>query len=213
VTVPLPPLPHTGDDESYRPGGRSLIDLLAEEHDRIIGLVAELADPAVEPERRERVAEVVAATVSRHLSAEEQYLYPTVRAALSDGAALAERAIDADRALRDAVGELTRTSPADARFAELVDAVGTQVRRHGGAAGDVFPALRRVVAERDLIRLGNRAEIAEEAAPTRPHHGMPDHPPWNRIVDPAVGVVDKVRDAVTGRETYPEDLDRHPKVE
>ncbi len=56
-----------------------------------------------------------------------------------------------------------------------------------------------MATDEELIRLGNRSEIAEEAAPTRPHPGTPATPPWNQIVEPAVGVVDKVRDAVTGR--------------
>ncbi|TDC70069.1 hemerythrin domain-containing protein, partial [Micromonospora sp. KC606] len=30
-------------------------------------------------------------------------------------------------------------------------------------------------------------------------------------VEPAWGVVDKLRDAVTGRQTYPVDLDRDPE--
>ena len=58
----------------------------------------------------------------------------------------------------------------------------------------------------DLIRVGNRIELAEEAAPTRPHPGTPSTPPWNKIVDPAVAVVDKVRDVVTRRTTYARDL-------
>jgi hypothetical protein len=58
----------------------------------------------------------------------------------------------------------------------------------------------------DLIRVGNRVELAEEAAPTRPHPATPSSPPWNKIVDPAVAVVDKLRDVVTRRTTYPTDL-------
>ena len=65
------------------------------------------------------------------------------------------------------------------------------------------PPLREVATDAELIRLGNRWEIAEEAAPTRPHPGTPATPPWNRIVEPAVGVVDKVRDAVTAAADVP----------
>jgi hypothetical protein len=49
-------------------------------------------------------------------------------------------------------------------------------------------------------------EAAEEAAPTRPHPGTPATPPWNKIVDPAVAVADKVRDVVGRRTTYRRDL-------
>ncbi|MBO4210251.1 hemerythrin domain-containing protein, partial [Micromonospora echinofusca] len=43
------------------------------------------------------------------------------------------------------------------------------------------------------------------------HPDTPAKPPWNRVVEPALGVVDKVRDAVTGRQTYLSDLDDPPR--
>ena len=63
--------------------------------------------------------------------------------------------------------------------------------------------LRAALPEHDLIRLGNRVQIAEEAAPTRPHPGAPATPPLNKLVDPALGVVDKIRDLLSGRSTWP----------
>jgi len=81
------------------------------------------------------------------------------------------------------------------------------VRRHVAAdSEELFPVLAQMVPIDDLIRVGNRIETAEEAAPTRPHPGTPSTPPWNKIVDPAVAVVDKLRDAVTRRTTYLSDL-------
>ena len=231
MTVPLPPLPPTGHDEVYRPGGRSMVELLAEEHDQIAALCAGLTgdtaglggdtagltgdtaglggDPTAR--RRSRVAEVLTATVVRHLSGEEQYLYPTIRAVLPGGGALADREIAADAELLRSLRDLVGAAPTESRFGQLADELAGQLRRHADAAAtDIFPALRGVVGEADLIRLGNRVEIAEEAAPTWPHPDAPATPPWNRVVQPALGVLDKVRDAVTGRRTYPDDLARRP---
>ncbi|ROT29618.1 hemerythrin domain-containing protein [Micromonospora sp. HM5-17] len=210
MTVPLPPLPPIGDDEDYRPGGRSMVDLLAEEHDRIAALRALLTADGP-PERRGEVAEVLTATLARHLSGEEQYLYPAVRALLPDGDALADRELAADTALLRTLRELAGTGPAEQRFTRLAAEVADRLRRHAETASTViFPGLRATVDEADLIRLGNRVEVAEEAAPTRPHPDSPTTPPWNRLVEPALGVVDKVRDAVTGRPTYVEDLTPPP---
>ncbi|HKS99090.1 MAG TPA: hypothetical protein VJT31_06110 [Rugosimonospora sp.] len=47
-------------------------------------------------------------------------------------------------------------------------------------------------------------EIALEAAPSRPQ--IPVRAPWNKVADPLVGAVDKVRDALGRRVTYVEDL-------
>ncbi|MEO3747877.1 hemerythrin domain-containing protein [Plantactinospora sp. B5E13] len=210
MSAPLPPLPPTGEDENYRPGGQSMLELLAEEHDQIAALCAELTDDTG-PERRSQVAEVLTATVARHLSGEEQYLYPTVRSVLPDGGALADRELEADTELRRTLAELSDVTPADTRFDQLADDLAHRLRRHAETARTViFPALRESTSETDLIRLGNRVEIAEEAAPTRPHPGTPDTPPWNKVVEPALGVVDKVRDVVTGRPTYVEDLPEEP---
>jgi hypothetical protein len=182
---PLPPLPGAVARDA-RPGGRSVLDILHEEHELLAALCAHLAGAP-----GDRVASVLTATLSRHLCAEEQYLYPTVRAVLPGGAELADAEIAADVAL-------LRTRPD-----ELVPAVRAHIDR---CTRRLFPALGGALAEAELIRLGNRVVIAEEAAPTRPHPRTPYRPPWNKLVDPLVGGLDKVRDAATGRATRVSDL-------
>jgi hypothetical protein len=213
MNVPLPPLPPTGDDEHYRPGGLSMVDLLTEEHDQISALCRELTDTATAADQRHQVTEVLTAIVTRHLSAEEQYLYPSLRTVLPDGAPMADREIAADATLLRLLKELSSVSTGEPGFDQAAAALAGQLARHARVATtEIFPALRAVTTEAELIRLGNRVAIAEEAAPTRPHPTTPATPPWNRIVEPAVGVIDKVRDAVTGRQTYPDDLTGGPRT-
>ncbi|NYF58775.1 hemerythrin domain-containing protein [Micromonospora purpureochromogenes] len=201
MTVPLPPLPPTADD-AYRPGGRSMADIADTEHRQLLGLADQVTDQRLSPERRREVAEVLTAAISRHLSAEEQYLLPAARAALPECAERVDRELAADAALLGALKALG--GPDDPALAD----VAARVRRHVEAVSALITPLREVATDAELIRLGNRWEIAEEAAPTRPHPGTPATPPWNRVVEPALGVVDKVRDAVTGRRTYLADLKR-----
>jgi hemerythrin superfamily protein len=188
--VNLPPLPPIGGETT----GRSVVDVLAEQHRELVGLADRLvADPA-----DRRLAEVVIATLSRHLSAEEQYLYPAVREAVPDGDDLADRELAEDR---DLLATLKAFHP------EKSGQIAAAVRRHAAAdAEELLPVLTQMVSVEDLIRIGNRIEMAEEAAPTRPHPGTPSTPPWNKIVDPAVAIADKLRDVVTRRTTYPSDL-------
>ncbi|MFI1194388.1 hemerythrin domain-containing protein [Micromonospora sp. NPDC020750] len=199
MTVPLPPLPPV-PEESYRPGGRSLVDIIDQEHRQMLALVDRIGGPDPDPEPGDLV-QVLTATVSRHLSAEEQYLFPAVRAALPQAGQLVDRELEAAGALLTALKGLA--GPADPALADVVE----RVRRHVAQVAALVGPLGEVATDVELIRLGNRWEIAEEAAPTRPHPGTPATPPWNRIVEPAVGVVDKVRDAVTGRPTYLTDLE------
>ncbi|MGS2617445.1 hemerythrin domain-containing protein [Micromonospora sp. LZ34] len=196
MTVPLPPLP-PAPEESYRPGGRSIADIVSGEHRQLLELVDRLTgaqDPPADG------VQVLTAALSRHLSAEEQYLLPAVRAARPEAAARVDREIEADAGLLTALKEATG-------LAEVAE----RVRRHVAGVDALVAELREVATTEELIRLGNRLEIAEEAAPTRPHPATPATPPWNRIVEPAVGVVDKVRDVVSGRPTYLADLPGPPE--
>ncbi|MGC4896755.1 hemerythrin domain-containing protein [Micromonospora sp. DT31] len=202
MTVPLPPLPPAADD-AYRPGGRSLADLVDAEHRVLLGLADRVTEPGLDAATRREVLDVLTAAVSRHLSAEEQYLFPAARAAMPDSAELVDREIEADAGLLAALKALT--GPHDAAVADVTN----RVRRHVSRVAALVTPLRDVATDAELIRLGNRWEIAEEAAPTRPHPGTPGTPPWNKIVEPAVGVLDKVRDVVTGRRTRLADLERH----
>lgn len=188
----LPPLPPVGGETT----GRSAIDVLNEQHRELSTLVERLR--ADHDDRK--LKDVVVATLSRHLSAEEQYLYPAVRAVVPGGADLADRELAEDQELLLLLRRLERGEPAAAE-------VAAAVHRHIAAdAEELLPVLAQMVSVEDLIRVGNRLETAAEAAPTRPHPGSPSTPPWNKIVDPAIAVVDKLRDVATHRATYLSDL-------
>lgn len=212
MSVDLPPLPPLSDEAeaAYTPAGQSIVDLLADEHRQITRLSAELATEAAtaSPSRRRQVAEVVTAVVSRHLAAEEQYLLPAVRELFPDGDDLANRELAEDGAILQVLQTLSVTPAEDEGFQRLALEVDAHLRHHTHTANrKIHGRLKELADDDELIRLGNRAAIAEEAAGTRPHPKTPNTPPWNKVVDPLVGVADKIRDAVTGRPTYPDQLD------
>jgi hemerythrin-like domain-containing protein len=201
---PLPPLPGEDDDYRYRPAGRSIITVLADEHQQIAALSAELTG-AQQP--RQDLADVITATVTRHICAEEQYLYPVVRALLPEGELIAEREIKHDTDILRNLALLETVDAGGSTFRELATSIEDSLRTHQDTCShEIFPRLAEAAPEADLIRLGNRVELAEEAAPTRPHRGKALKPPLNKVTHPVLGLVDKVRDAMTGRVTYPEDL-------
>ncbi|GIF26241.1 hypothetical protein BJ973_003513 [Actinoplanes tereljensis] len=188
----LPPLPPVGGETT----GRNVVDVLNEQHRDLLALSARMEE---EPDDK-RLTSVLIAELSRHLSAEEQYLYPAIKQAVPGGEDLAARELAEDHTLLVLLKRLDRGEPAAAEVAEAV-------RRHVAAdAEELLPVLMQMVPVEDLIRVGNRVETAAEAAPTRPHPATPSAPPWNKIVDPAVAVVDKLRDVATRRTTYIGDL-------
>ncbi|MEU7819596.1 hemerythrin domain-containing protein [Catellatospora sp. NPDC049133] len=212
MSAELPPLPPLSPEAEaqYTPAGQSIVDMLADEHRQITRLSAELATEAAtaSPARRRQVAEVVTAVVSRHLAAEEQYLLPTVKNLFPDGDDLVSRELAEDGAIRQVLQTLSVMPAEDEGFQDLALEVDAHLRRHKHTADRrIHGRLKELADDDELIRLGNRAAIAEEAAGTRPHPKSPSTPPWNKVVDPMLGVADKLRDAVTGRPTYPDQLD------
>jgi len=192
----LPPLPPIGGDAT----GRNVVDIVTEQHRDLL----RLADRLLAAPDDRKVTDVVVATLSRHLSAEEQYLYPAVRAVVPDGELLADRELAEDH---DLLVRLRRLAAGGPDRASIAAEVAAAVRRHVAAdAEELLPVLIQMAPVDDLIRVGNRFELAEEAAPTRPHPGTPATPPWNKVIDPAVAVLDKLRDAVTRRSTHLGDL-------
>ena len=197
----LPPLPPVGGETT----GRNVVDVIAGQHRDLLDLCERLTDTG--DDQRRKVAEVVVAELSRHLSAEEQYLYPAVRKVVPDGDLLADRELAEDHDLLVTLKTLDGVGPDDPRFDTLAGDVSAAVRRHVAAdASELLPLLTQMAPVEDLIRVGNRVELAAEAAPTRPHPGTPSAPPWNKVVDPVVAVVDKARDAMSRRATYAKDL-------
>jgi hypothetical protein len=203
VSVPLPKLPPVGGETT----GRNVVDVIAEQHRELLDLCARLTDQDIEAPRRQKVADVVVATLSRHLSAEEQYLYPAVRAVVPGGEALADREQAEDHELLVTLKRFDASRRDESAFGALAADIAAAVRRHVEAdAEELLPVLLAMAPIEDLIRVGNRVETAAEAAPTRPHPSTPARPPWNKVVDPAVAVVDKIRDVAGRRTTYPQDL-------
>src|SRR5262245_18012598 len=114
MSVPLPPLPPLlGTDTVHRPTGRSIIDVLDQEHQKVASLCDELLGNSAPAKQRQRVASVVVAEVSRHVSAERQYLYPTVRALLPYGDAVADVGTADDSTLLHLLRQLEGASPVD----------------------------------------------------------------------------------------------------
>ncbi|GAB3852149.1 hemerythrin domain-containing protein [Dactylosporangium cerinum] len=137
---PLPPVPGIEDDDVDF-GGDNMLDLLDEDHRQLTSLCERLVAPgAQEKARAQDIEDVLVATLARHLSAEEQYLYPTVKAVLPDGAPIADQEIAADAELLIALQQLHVTSAADEAYRTVLDAVATHVRDHTHRTGEeVFP--------------------------------------------------------------------------
>lgn len=184
-----------------------VVDILVADHREVEALFVELETGQGTLERRRQLVDVVIAELVRHSVAEEAYVYPIARKALPDGDQIADREIaehtDAERTMK----ELESVDPSDPRFDELLAHLMSTIRDHvREEENELFPRLRAATAREELIEAADKVTAVKEIGPTRPHPGKPDHPPANKLLAPGIGLVDRLRDALSGRPTSTDDL-------
>ena len=64
-----------------------------------------------------------------------------------------------------------------------------------------YPQLRTHIPPARLVELGEQVQTAKKLAPTRPHPSAPHSELFHKTVGPGVGMIDRLRDKLTGRHT------------
>lgn len=179
---------------------QDLVDAIVTDHREAQAVFAEIegsSDPGL---RRELVEHLIAELI-RHAVAEEQYLYPTARKVLPDGDRIADHEIAEHTEAEKVMKAIENTDPADPRFDELVRQLIEDIRHHlQDEEDDLLPKLRAACDAEELRELGRKFEQSKKLAPTRPHPSAPSRPPANKILGPGIGLVDRLRDALSGRD-------------
>jgi hemerythrin superfamily protein len=185
---------------------QDMIDVLIEDHREVQALFRALQDGNGDPQHRRDLADAMTAELVRHSIAEEEYLYPTAREVLPDGDKEADHEIEEHAEVERLLKELDGVDATEPRFDELTAKVIEEVGHHlEEEENDLFPRLRQACTAEQLTELGHKVQQAKKTAPTRPHPAAPDHPPYNKLLAPGAGLVDRLRDALTGRTTSPDD--------
>lgn len=176
--------------------------ILIEDHRAVDKVFEELQSGKGTAEHRRELVDHVLAELVRHSVAEEQYLYPAVRKTLPDGNEIAEHELAEHAEAEQIMKDLDGMQPGDPRFDERLGELVTAIRHHvEEEEGNLFPKLREACDSNELASLGEQVGKAKESAPTRPHPSAPDKPPMNRILDPGAGLIDRMRDSLSGRQT------------
>lgn len=179
---------------------RDVVAVLVHDHrevEDVFGKIEKL--PSGDPRRKEYAEDAIIELV-RHSVAEEQYLYPATRRLLDDGDAIADREIEEHSEAEVVMKQIEKRSADDPELDGLLERLMSDVRSHvEEEENELFPQLQQVASAEELRELGAQVERAKKVAPTRPHPSSPDTPPANKVLDPGAGLVDRVRDAVTGR--------------
>jgi hemerythrin-like domain-containing protein len=137
---------------------------------------------------------------SQHEAIEEQFFWPAVRAALDDGDALADEAIEQEQNGKLLLQQLADGKPGEADYHEALRKFVNVAREHIAYEQDVvFPRFAAAASREELEKIGLKLEGAKKIAPTRPHPGTPPSPAALKTTGMVAATIDHVRDAFTGR--------------
>lgn len=137
--------------------------------------------------------------LAKHAAVEEQLFYPVVRATVPETEDIALESLEEHHIVKWVLDELDGMDPEDKRFDAKVTVLIENVRHHvEEEESDFFPKVRADLGRSALGDLGDAMAAAKQVAPTHAHPRSPDTPPGNLIVGTAVGIADRIGDAVSG---------------
>ncbi|MFC4586036.1 hemerythrin domain-containing protein [Sphaerisporangium corydalis] len=179
-----------------------VITVLTTDHREVEKMFAELEAlrGTGQRERRRDLTERMIIELVRHSVAEEAYLHPAARKFVPDGDKLADEEVAGHAEAERLMKELERTDTADPAFDHLLDRVIAAGREHArDVESRLFPKLVQYADVEELHSLGLKIQSIKKIAPTRPHPSAPDNPLASKLLAPGTGLVDRIRDLVSGR--------------
>ncbi|MBZ9639379.1 hemerythrin domain-containing protein [Streptomyces sp. PSKA30] len=180
--------------------GGNVIDELVTDHREVEELFGRIEALPPGDKDRKLHADQVTMELVRHSVAEEAYLYPAVREHVPDGNALADKEIEDHSRAEQLMKDLESCDADDPEFNRLIGLLMSEIRDHvADEEQNLFPKLRAACPPQALDDLGDKVRQAKMLAPTRPHPSAPDTPPLNKLLAPGAGLVDRLRDTLTGR--------------
>ena len=176
-----------------------VIELLEHDHREVEQMFTEF-EQATSKEQKETLRDRIIIELVRHSEAEEQAVYPLIRKNIDNGDQIIEHEIDEHSKAERIMKELDKMSADDPQFGVLMQQLMTAIKEHvAEEENDVFPQFRTKVDKDELNKLGDTVERLKKIVPTHPHPMAPDHPPFNALLGPGAGLVDRLRDMLSGR--------------
>lgn len=181
--------------------GTDVVDVLSTDHDEVMDLIGEVRSTS-DPQRRRDLVDTIIAELVRHSVAEEMWVYPAMRDSVPGGEQFVEHDTKEHKELEATMKDLEAADAGDARFMTLVGQLETILKDHvQDEEGEQFPKLRANLSREQLVDLAGKVETSKKVAPTRPHPAAPNDELFHKLVGPGVGLVDRLRDKLTGRTT------------
>ncbi len=173
------------------------LELLGEDHRRILALLARLEEQA--EAAPPRVLDELRYEMSVHSAVEIEHFYPFVSRHMDGGLDAAKQGRLDHEELDMTLYRLVEVVGTSADYRTELTKLAADTRAHLEHEDRLlFPALRQVASPQELARLGLRLEHAKRHATTYPHPSELKSAIGSRLAHRLVGAVDRVRDRRTG---------------
>jgi hemerythrin superfamily protein len=178
-----------------------VVDVLKTDHREVELMFTELEGlfgPDADADRRREVTDNVTIELVRHAVAEEVVVYPRVKDKVS--AEEAERAKQEHAEAEATMKRLEKMDSDDPRFEAEVRTLMAEIREHvAEEEGQMFPHMRDVFTDEELVAMKTQVEAIKKLAPTRAHPHVPNNALPRLAGGPVIGLFDRLRDLASGR--------------
>jgi hemerythrin superfamily protein len=173
--------------------GTDVVQLLTAQHDEIKELFRTVGEGS--GDIRREPFECLVRLLAVHETAEEEVVYPALRAAGAGD--VADARIAEETEAKRLLADLEKVDPKDDAFLPGLDRLRDAVLAHAqNEEREVFPVLRSKELDGQLEAMGAAVKAAEAMAPTHPHPHVPGTATANLVAGPMAAIVDRVRDAI-----------------
>jgi len=172
-----------------------VIRVLLEQHAQIRDLFAQVKSAT--GEEKKKSFDALRALLAVHETAEELVLRPVTEKVAGESVAAARN--QEEKEANKVLAELEKMSVDDPAFAAQLASFEQSVDEHAEAEeNEEFAKVLAECDEQDRQKMGSKIKAAEAMAPTHPHPSVAGNRPAQMLTGPFAGMVDRVRDAITG---------------
>ena len=180
---------------------KDVINILTTDHQEMMALASQIKG-SNDPQWRRDTADTLIAEVMRHAVAEEMYVYPAIEKSIPNATEEVEHDKQEHDEIVQVMKQLEDCNADDPVFMARLEKLAGLLSHHADdEESQQFPKMRHHMSSDQLIDLGEKVEQAKTLAPTRPHPSAPHSELFHKSVGAGVGMVDRLRDKLTGRKT------------
>ena len=170
---------------------------LVNQHEQIKSLFAKTLSSS--GKQREDAFVELRRMLAVHETAEELIVHPRAKRKLANGADVVAARLKEEREAKTVLTELEKLDVDSEEFTTKLTKLRDAVIDHAEhEEKDEFAKLSEELSSDELEKMGRAAKLAEAIAPTRPHAGV-ESQVANLMAGPFAGMLDRTRDAITGK--------------